>query len=57
MTKAARADHRAAEGCVLRQDAGSLGFRPAACPAVGLGAVGAQHHPPAVVAGYAVPPG
>lgn len=57
MTEAARADHGAAEGCVLRQDAGSLGFCPAACPTVGLGALGAQHHPGALVAGYTVPPG
>lgn len=50
-------DHGAAEGRVLRQDAGSLGLRPAARPAVGLRAVGAQHHPGAMVAGYTVPPG
>lgn len=55
--KVAHADHWAAKGCVLRKDAGSFGFCPAACPAVGLGAVGAQHHPAAVVAGYTVPPG
>lgn len=55
--KVARADHGAAEGCVLRQDAGSLGFCPTACPTVGLGALGAQHHPGALVAGYTVPPG
>lgn len=33
------ADHGAAEGGVLREDAGALGLRPAAGPAVGLGAV------------------
>lgn len=57
MMKVARADHGAAKGCVLRQDAGSLGLRPTACPAVGLGALGAQHHPGALVTGYTVPPG
>lgn len=51
------ADHWTAKGCVLRQDAGSLGFCPAACPAVGLSAVGAQHHPAALVAGDTVPSG
>lgn len=50
-------DHWAAEGRVLRQDAGSLGLRPAARPAVGLCALRAQHHPGALVAGDAVPPG
>lgn len=51
------ADHGAAKGRVLRQDAGSLGLGSTAGPAVGLGALGAQHHPGALVAGYTVPPG
>ena len=50
-------DHGAAEGRVLGQDAGSLGLRSAARPAVGLCALGAQHHPGALVAGHTVPPG
>lgn len=50
-------DHRAAEGRVFRQDAGSLGLRPAARPAVRLGALGAQHHPGALVAAHTVPSG
>ena len=50
-------DHWAAEGCVLGQDACSLGLRPAARPAMGLGALGAQHHWGALVAGHTVPPG
>lgn len=52
-----RTDHGAAEGRVLGQDAGSLGLRPAARPAVGLGALGSQHHAGALVAGHAVTPG
>lgn len=50
-------DHRAAEGRVFGQDAGSLGLRPAACPAMGLGALGAQHHPGTLVARHTVPSG
>lgn len=52
-----RADHGATEGGVFGQDAGALGLRPAACPAVRLGALGAQHHPGALVAGHTVPSG
>lgn len=52
-----RTHHGAAEGRVLGQDAGSLGLRPAACPTVGLGTLGPQHHTGALVTGHAVPPG
>lgn len=47
-------DHGAAEGRVLGQDTGSFSLGPAACPAVGLGAVGAQYYRGAVVHGGAV---
>lgn len=50
-------DHGAAEGRVLRKDAGPLGLGPAASAAVGLGAVGSQHNAPALMAGNTVPSG
>ena len=54
---ACSANHGAAEGGVLGQDAGPLSLGAAARAAVGLGALGAQDHAGALVAAHAVPPG
>lgn len=48
------ADHGAAEGSVLRQDAGSLGLRAASRSAMRFGTLGAKHHLATLVAGHAV---